>query len=538
MYVRTTLLNHCTEQTTKNYRTPNSITNLYDDYGGRLSRKENRFIYHFNERDSGCPSCSGYYEDELKNEFDQSEMRRSALHQSLRNAHNALQHQMDCLQLQENNIANSDVTLEHLLQRQELLESRFSYFKRNNFCPGFVSQDVSGIKEQGFHYTPGITNSSRITNLEGEINDIKIKLRRYSLLKENESHKLNLTEERKNEEAEHVEMQEELRQHVECMETKCNNVQRERDALELEMASLLSGLHQAKVDSKELEKKCVKLQSQVMANRNINESLHLEVSALKKHSHTLENAVKGSENENKSLHSQIDDLQQENQSLISQKEFLFSIMKKKPKRKHQCKEQTKREEKGMYVSPQQDIVAECISHTPIKSATKQMQIHKQEDTSCVNPTESTLLSGSSCASSARNSRRSRKLRRKKEVKFESKDDGSKHGDEHQMDCKSKISELNTGIVLACYQHLADLLRKLECLCKSNVKLDQEKEHIFTFLLGTLKELKDTKVSSDKSREQVEELLNEQNDLYENYHLRLNQDSLKLLKLHDQATGSM
>ncbi|PIO38773.1 hypothetical protein AB205_0168440 [Aquarana catesbeiana] len=136
--------------------------------------------------------------------------------------------------------------------------------------------------------------------------------------------------------------------------------------------------------------------------------------------------------------------------------------------------------------------------------------------------------------------------------------------------------MNTEIILSCYQHLADLLRKLECHLKSNVKLDKEKEQIFTFLLGTLKELKDGKLSSDKSRDQVEELLNERKDLQENYHMRLNQitaviielnhlgqayngilknsldpddrdaiawisrvqaikDSLKLLKLHDQAT---
>ncbi|XP_073454596.1 uncharacterized protein [Aquarana catesbeiana] len=513
---------------------------------------ENSLMYHLDEADSGCPSCSSsprYFEDELKNEFAWSEKRRFALHQSLRNAHHALQHQNDCLQQQENDIASSDVTLEHLLLRQELLESRFSYLKNNNFSPGFVSRDVMGTKENHcIHYLPAITDSNRITDLEREINDIKMKMRRYSLLKENNVHRWNLYEERKNKEAE---MQEELRQHAELVEAKCNNAQREKDALELEITSLHSGLHQEKVTSKELEKKCVKLQSQILANRNINESLHLEVSALKKHSHTLENAVTTSASENKSLHSQIKNLQQENQSLCSQKELLYSIMKKKGKRKHHREEQSKR-------------------------ATREIQIEKPEDNSCVSPIHGSLLSGSSCDSSFRNSRRPQKLRRKKEVKRESKVDDRKYGNGLQLDCESKRSEMNTEIILSCYQHLADLLRKLECHLKSNVKLDKEKEQIFTFLLGTLKELKDGKLSSDKSRDQVEELLNERKDLQENYHMRLNQitaviielnhlgqayngilknsldpddrdaiawisrvqaikDSLKLLKLHDQAT---
>ncbi|XP_040181284.1 putative ciliary rootlet coiled-coil protein 2 isoform X3 [Rana temporaria] len=474
---------------------------------------ENSFMYHLDEADSGCPSCSSsprYFEDELKNEFAWSENRRFALHQSLRNARHALQHQNDCLQQQQNDKANSDVTLEQLLRRQEILESRFSYLRNNNFSPGFVSRNITGTKEnQCIHFLPAITDSSRITDLEREINDINMKMRRYSLLKENNVHRWNLYEERKKQEAENAQMQEELRQHAELVEAKCNNAQREKDALELEITSLHSGLHREKVTSKELEKKCVKLQSQILANRNINESLHLEVSALKKHSHTLENAVTTSTSEKKSLHSQIKNLQQENQSLCSQKELLYSIMKKKGKRKHHREEQS-------------------------KGATRDIQIEQPEDNSCVSPIHGSLLSGSSCDSSFRNSRRPQKLRRKKEVKRESKDDDRKDIDGLQLDCESKRSEMNAEIILSCYQHLADLLRKLECHLKSNVKLDKEKEQIFTFLLGTVKELQDGKLSSNKSRDQVEELLNERKDLRENYHMRLNQDSLKLLKLHDQA----
>ncbi|XP_040181283.1 golgin subfamily A member 3-like isoform X2 [Rana temporaria] len=482
---------------------------------------ENSFMYHLDEADSGCPSCSSsprYFEDELKNEFAWSENRRFALHQSLRNARHALQHQNDCLQQQQNDKANSDVTLEQLLRRQEILESRFSYLRNNNFSPGFVSRNITGTKEnQCIHFLPAITDSSRITDLEREINDINMKMRRYSLLKENNVHRWNLYEERKKQEAENAQMQEELRQHAELVEAKCNNAQREKDALELEITSLHSGLHREKVTSKELEKKCVKLQSQILANRNINESLHLEVSALKKHSHTLENAVTTSTSEKKSLHSQIKNLQQENQSLCSQKELLYSIMKKKGKRKHHREEQS-------------------------KGATRDIQIEQPEDNSCVSPIHGSLLSGSSCDSSFRNSRRPQKLRRKKEVKRESKDDDRKDIDGLQLDCESKRSEMNAEIILSCYQHLADLLRKLECHLKSNVKLDKEKEQIFTFLLGTVKELQITAVIIE-----LKHLRQAYNGIVKNSldpddrdaiawisRVQAIKDSLKLLKLHDQA----
>ncbi|KAM5191546.1 uncharacterized protein ACMZJ9_000107 [Mantella aurantiaca] len=492
---------------------------VFAHYG--LSRRENNLIYHLDEGDSGClsySSSSGYFEDELKTKFAQSERRRSALHQSLRNACDALQHQNVCLKQQENDKANSDVTLEHLLLKQELLESRFSYLKHSNISPEYVSREIIGTKGHScFHYSPVITDSNsssshileapqghcdKILNLEKDINDIKMKMRRYSLLKENNIYRRNLFEERK-EEAQYEQMQEELRQHAELVEDNCSKAQRERDALELEITSLYSGLHQAKVASKELEKECVKLQSQVEANRNINENLHLEMSALKNHRHTLENAAKASVSENKSLHSQIENLQQENQSLFSQKELLCSIMKKKGKKKPHHEERSKR-------------------------AARENQIHKHEDNSCVNPKDSSLLSVSSFDSSLRSSRRSQKLRRNKGAKCESKDDSSKLGDELQMDCERP--EMNTEIILACYQHLADLLRKLECLLKSNVSLDKDKEQIFKFLLGMIKEIKDGNISSNRSREHVEELLNERNDLRENYHMKLNQITAVIIEL--------
>ncbi|XP_063796106.1 uncharacterized protein LOC134957816 [Pseudophryne corroboree] len=518
--------------------------NLLYPFGCRSPRRKIS-AYQSEEIDSGFlsssstdffDSCNGFVKNELRNEIIRSENRRSALGESLRNAHSALEHQRNCLQQRDSDITHSKVALESLLIRQELLESRLSDLKYNNVYSDFPKLRFSNMNEpQPSRQLSVVSDSNRITALEREMNDIKIQMRSHGPSRaSSNSCRQSLYEERKYEEAEYMQMQEELRQSAELMEAKFSSAQRERDALELEVTSLHSGLYQAKVTSKGLEKECVKLQSQIAASRDINENLYLEVTALKQQNQMLENNVNGSESEKKSLHLQVENLQQEKQRLTSQKELLFGIMKKKGKQKHHFLKQNKR--------------------NPVES-----EINKNRNKSYRDPARGGSLSGLSNCSS-----HSQRLRRKKAAKSECKDHGSTLGTEVQMDCNrkyiqkeedknswnkttqcsaikesnltseqssprmdshrksSKRSEMNTEIIVACYQHLADLLRKLECLLVNNVRLDHEKEQVLPFLLQTLKELQDSKTTSDKSREVVEQLLNEHTDLRENYHKRVNQ----------------
>ncbi|KAG8593820.1 hypothetical protein GDO81_000959 [Engystomops pustulosus] len=310
---------------------------------------KNILMYQSDEFDSGFPSSStssfsGVLENELKKEVNRSEKRRSMLADSLRNAYHAIEYQKNCLEQQDRYFTSSKSTLESLLMKQELLESRLSNLKQNNFYPSILSLGVSEKNlQQSSRYPPEVKDYSRITALEREISDIKEQMRcSKSVWGSNNAYTQNMSKDGKSDEVEVKEVNEELRQHAELMEAKCSNAQRERDVLELQIVSLHSGLHQEKVSSKELEKKCVKLQSEITANRSINESLHLEVSALKQQSHTLENAVKGSESEKKLLHVKVENLQKEKQILMSQKELLFEIMKKKGKWKYLSKELTRR----------------------------------------------------------------------------------------------------------------------------------------------------------------------------------------------------
>ncbi|KAM3936529.1 uncharacterized protein RB166_004598 [Leptodactylus fuscus] len=404
-----------------------------------LYRSLRKNIYKSDEFDSGFPSsstssCYGILEIELKKEVNRSEKRRSALADSLKNAYRAIEYQKNCLEQQDQYITSSKSTLESLLMRQKLLESRLSNLKHYNFYPDVLSLDVSEKNAPSSRYSTEVPDYTRISTLEREIIDIKRKMRNCgSICARNNVCTQNACEEGNADAAEAIEINKGLRLHAQQIEAKCSHAQREKDVLELQIASLYSGLHQAKATSKGMEKECVKLQSQIVANRNINESLHLEMSALKQHNHTLENAVKGSESENKSLHTQVESLQKEKQLLVSQKELLFEIMKRKGNWKNH----------------------------------------------------------------------SEKLNRR--------------------------SELNTDIV-ACYQHLADLLNELECLKMNNVRLDNEKEQILKFLLRTIQDFQDYKTNSESSREQVEKLLNERIDLRENYHKRINQVTAVVIEL--------
>ncbi|XP_044135749.1 microtubule-associated tumor suppressor 1 homolog [Bufo gargarizans] len=509
--------------------------NLVDAFQ-HTSLRKNISVYKSDEFDSGFPSssassCYEFLESKLKNELIRSEKRRSALADSLRSAYHAIEYQKNCLEWQDHDITSSKSTLESLLMRQELLESRFSNLKHCNLYPHVLSLGVSEKQaHQSSRYPSEATHNGRINALEREIIHIKDKMRSYgSIWAESNVSTQNVCQDRKGDEAEAME-NEGLRQHAELMEA-----QRERDVLELQITSLHSGLHQAKVTSKELEKECVKLQSQITANRNINESLHLEVSALKQHNHTLENAVKGSESEKKSLHVQVESLQKEKQILASQKELLFEIMKKKGKQKYHSEKlnrrtpeiiQTNANNERKYMS---STSGSSISQAP---SLRHSRRRRRKEKKC-HPKEHKSSQSNDCQIDCDREENAGNSGIKEEQVLEEselnvKDGNSLENDTHRY--ASTRSELNTDIIFACYQHLADLLSQLECLKMSNVRLDNEKEQILTFLLRSIKDFQDWKINNESSREQVEKLLNQRMDLRENNHKRMNQITAVIIEL--------
>ncbi|XP_069598251.1 myosin heavy chain, clone 203-like [Ranitomeya imitator] len=518
---------------------------LADIFQSRSQRK-NMSVYQTDDFDSGFPSsskssCCGLLENKLKNEVIRSEKRRSALAGSLKNAYYAIEHQKICLEQQEQDATSSKSTLESLLMRQELLESRLSNLKNGNLYPDFLNLFVSEKNvQQSSRYPAEVRDYSRINALEREISNFKEKRRNYcSIWANNTDCTKNVCEAQKVDKAEELEIHEGLKQHAELMEAKCSNAQRESDILELQIVSLHSGLYQAKVTSKEFEKECVKLQSQIAANRNINESLHLEVSALKQHNHTLENTVKGSESENKSLHVQVESLQKEKQILASQKELLFEMIKKKGKWRGSEKlnrrtpEVIPKRDKGSTSPEGGSSVCELSGAASVKhSRRRRRRKDKKWDSNDQKSSQSHdcqadydrnyILKEKEENSRKKESKNLEESELKVMVEYSSGNDIHRHA--------GKRSELNTDIIVACYQHLADLLSKLECLKMNNVKLGNEKEEILKFLLRTIKDFQDYKINSESSREEVEKLLNERMDLRENYHKRINQVTAVIIEL--------
>ncbi|XP_073493041.1 uncharacterized protein [Phyllobates terribilis] len=511
------------------------------------NHKRKMSVYQTDEFDSGFlsssrSSCYGFLKNELKNELIRSEKRRSALAHSLENAYHAIEHHKVCLEQQEQDATSSKSTLESLLIRQELLESRLSNLKHGNFYPDFLNLCVSEKNvQQSSRYPSEVRDYSRINALEREISNIKEKMRSYGSIRANNTiGTKNVCEARKFYETEE-EIHEGLKQHAELMEAKCSNAQRERDVLELQIVSLHSGLHQAKVTSKELEKECVNLQSQIAANRNINESLHLEVSALKQHNHTLENTVKRSERENKSLHVQVESMQKEKQILGSQKELLFEMMKRKGKWRSSDK-LNRRTPEVIPDNPKRDkgyISSEGGSSVCELSGTASYKHSRRRKKKGMKWYSNDQKSSKSHACQADYDRNH--IMKEKEENSRKKETQNLEGNELNVMVEyssvndiqrqaSKRSELNTDIIVACYQHLADLLSKLECLKMNNVKLGNEKEEILKFLLRTIKDFQDYKINSESSREQVEKLLNERIDLRENYHKRINQVTAVIIEL--------
>ncbi|XP_075460268.1 uncharacterized protein LOC142496976 isoform X3 [Ascaphus truei] len=525
--------------------------NLYDAFGYRSPKWGNSYLYQSMESDSGIlslnssasssdlngsqseigcwPSRYGLFEEALKNELIRSENRRTALAESLKRARDALQHQRNCLQQQDSDILGSKAKFESVLMRQELLASKVSNLQDKKIYRDLVTLNISEMNDNEDQRFPRrspndtFTDNSRITALEREINKIKLKIHAPTK-SSNNSFGFNLCEENK----EYMEeIQEELQQYAQQMADNCSSAQQERDALELQMTSLHSEILHAKVTSKGLEKERLELQSQLLASRNINEKLQLEVSYLTQHRQKLEDAVKEAESEKKALNLQVENLEGEKQSLLSQKELLFAMLKTKRKsRKHNTGQQ---DERSYGHHQMQKNTFEKLQDKP------NMDQHVSGQLGSELGAELQGLPFSDTSSPGRNSRNSNRWERRKGVKNENKGSVKIPKIECQIFPVNKRSELNTGhteIIVACYQHLADLLRKLECLLKSNVRLDQEKDQVVKYLVAILKELelKDAKTLSQESRKHVEKLLNEHINLKANCHKRENQITSVIIEL--------
>ncbi|KAM4706761.1 uncharacterized protein O3C94_000441 [Discoglossus pictus] len=595
----------------------------------------------------------GLLEEALEHKLRRSENRRSALAESLKDADNVLQHHRNCLQQQDSEILENKERLEKLLLRQEALASKVSNLQDNKLHRDLMTQNIRDINDKENQRFPMrmpagiVTDNSRITALEKEINNINLKMQsqipspinsndvfKYGraneeikgfmeevfALKDNEVSRdvftLNVREMNEKEDQRFAmrspvntvtdsritamekeindiklkiksqaptttiqhnlfsyeeqkgymeKIHEELHQYAQQMAAKCSSAQQERDSLDLQISSLHAEVLQAKITSKGLEKRCMELQSHLDASRNINESLNLELSSVRQHAQKLEDTIQAEANEKKALYVQVENLEREKQNLISQKEMLSGMLKARRQkgRKHSSGKHSARshdqletvENKSEELTPElnrkhkdQEL---CTSNPEAQSLRSSHRRSKRSERSKVLKYEengSTSIKNTDhqtiCVKKHRKEKQEHNGNKRKALKVEKK--SSFHSEEnlYGTDKHSKISNgSDTGkgqseIVVACYKYLADLLRKLECLLKSNARLDYEKDAVVKYLVGIIKELKDAEILSQNSREQVEKLLNEHISLKDTCFKRENQDPLKNLARQEQKTESM
>ncbi|XP_053318738.1 uncharacterized protein LOC128490732 [Spea bombifrons] len=538
------------------------------------SRLNTSYVYAKEELDSGVPSLSsslsssefygcqkridyqspryGLLEEALENELIRSEKRRSALGESLKNAQSALRYQKSRLEGQDCDLQNNESRLENLLQRQEHLETRMCYLKHRKMSheaaiPYGSKCDNKESQTFNLQVPDVMTEAHRINMLEKEINNINLKMKtRVPQNTSNHSNLISLYEERQ---VQLEEKLEELCKQAQQMAAKCTTAEQERDSIDLQMISLKAELHQANVTSKNLEKECMKLQSQLLASRNINETLHLDMSSLKQRAIQLEDTVHEFDNEKKCLHLKLEKLEKEKQQLQSQKDLLHEMLKMRRKKR---KSMTKNESSygpSQSLEKTTEIVQEYIwKEQPVPGdVTPVSKISLQEAASRDSQKKYKARKHADMGNSKVQSTYHQKFTDKKhkkekleqehldskktlqvEKQFSDQTKGSCLGSDRY--CKSSKKSGHSEVLIVHYQHLGNVLKKLESLLRSNLSLDHEKDQVLKSVLGILEKLKDANVLSVKSRDKVERLLNEHVNLIKNCHKRENQITSVIIEL--------
>ncbi|XP_048458067.1 uncharacterized protein LOC109918329 [Rhincodon typus] len=106
-------------------------------------------------------------------------------------------------------------------------------------------------------------------------------------------------------------------------------------AIETQMADLHSELFQTKCESFGLKKQYLESESQLTANRNINESLLLEITRLKQSLQASEQQILKLQSEKTILTSRLKTLECERQQIFNQKELLLKTLKRLKCHKHE-----------------------------------------------------------------------------------------------------------------------------------------------------------------------------------------------------------
>ncbi|XP_058887921.1 GRIP and coiled-coil domain-containing protein 2-like isoform X2 [Acipenser ruthenus] len=350
---------------------------------------------------SSCLTRSGFSQTQPESSmeliFRNSETRKRALEESLKNAQSAIQHQSNKLGQQQTEVLTSEATIDTLLAQQKVLELKTAQIKEMK--SKFPSAGKIDILKQS-------ELERRIHYLEQETDNINYRLdqarRKYLtpgsfLLKtENilptEKYSFNINQRQLEENLQrNLEMTGlslekdqlykdkcELHQSVQQLSADLNCAERDKDTLGSTVSSLHAELFQVRCSEQKLEREKLQLESELLGSRKINEDMLHELMSLRQKMCSSEETSVHFENEKRVLTARIKTLETDRQQLISQKDLLLQSLKKS-RRENNC--DSKQELDRTTSEVQSSEVKECVNCKKLKGelweVKEQLAIHQQ-----------------------------------------------------------------------------------------------------------------------------------------------------------------
>ncbi|XP_041055876.1 putative uncharacterized protein MYH16 isoform X1 [Carcharodon carcharias] len=285
----------------------------------------------------------------------ESESRRCALTNSLKTACYALKEQHERMSKKNMELVNHSAIIDKMILKQKLLETKMNLLHKEEVTLQGVKMD-DAEREREFQ--------DRIWCLEEEIENVNHRLEQMALKRRNplftasryledESNEAeeqpqnywrtrhdsleryqeidwNVKEEGGGGDLDNVINEDPLQELAPCLVSDETG----KASIETQISDLHSELFQTKCESYGLKKQCLESESQLTANRKINESLLLEITSLKQSLQASEQKILSLQSEKTILASRMKTLECEWQQIFSQKELLLKTLKSLKYRKH------------------------------------------------------------------------------------------------------------------------------------------------------------------------------------------------------------
>ncbi|XP_067828896.1 myosin heavy chain, clone 203-like isoform X2 [Heptranchias perlo] len=491
----------------------------------------------------------------LKLSLLESESRRCTLIDSLKTACCALKEQHERISKKNIEVVNHSAIIDSMILKQKLLEAKMGLLHKEEVTLQGVQLD-DAQKEREFQ--------DRIWCLEGEIEDVNHRLEQMAVKRRNPNttaswypgdenneteeqplNKLrtlndslelyqeidwNLKEEGGGGDQDSVIYEDDLQELASCLE----GAEKGKASLETQMSDLQAELFQTKWESYGLKKQCLESESQLTANRNINESLLLEITRLKQSLQASEQQILNLQSEKTILTSRMKTLESERQQIFNQKELLLKTLKGMKCRKHS----------GSFLQSNSDgripsiNLQECPSKlcAQCKYLPKGLELAKEEELFVYQEqvehgreqlkAKGTELQTINIEADQQQKKTVTKINQDTQENARTWKE-SRYSDEGLQKRSVDLTKTQNSVNL----QFEKLLEKIEGFVKLNLKLENERDQAVCKLGMHTTEVKDLEVLSERNRKELLHLLSKNIHLRHDNQLKVNQLTVLIIELH-------